>query len=91
MCKIIMQSLTFVTFMVSEKITMLKLANQKHVNYLPLTHTRVSHNLLCTIFLMSVATTQHLNYKNLNKYLTRRLSKLAGILSPVNHKGLHKG
>ena len=64
----IMQSLTFITFMVSEKITMLKfstspdLTDQKHVNHL-LIHTWATQIILYMIFLMRVATRKHLNYR----------------------------
>ena len=59
-----MNSLTFVTFMVSEKIQVQVLNNpshltdQKHVN-LKFISTRF---ILCMIFLIYVSTIQHLNY-----------------------------
>ena len=63
-----MQSLTFITFMVSEKTPMLKFSTNldtwptKDVQNLPWTHISVTQFILCMIFLMLVATIQHLNY-----------------------------
>ena len=69
MCSTISQSLTSVFFMLSEKIPMLKVFNmprqlidQKHINYLPWTHTSVTWFILCMICSMYVVTIQHLNY-----------------------------
>ena len=38
------------------------LTDQKHVNYLLWTHTRVAQFILCTVYLMYVATIPHLSY-----------------------------
>ena len=63
-----MKSLTFITFMVSEKIPVFKfgqaqtLDRPKNVSYLPRTHTRVTQVILCLVFLMYVTHTQNLNY-----------------------------
>ena len=64
------------TFMVSRWVPMLKfstsphtwLTNKKHVNYLPWIHTKVTQIILCMIFMMLVATKQHLNTAVTLKY-----------------------
>ena len=68
MSSTIIQCLTFITFMVSEKIPMLQFSTNpdtwptKNVNLLPWTHIRVTWFILCMIFLLYVANIQHLNY-----------------------------
>ena len=69
-----MQSLTFITFMVSEKIPVLKFLrspdtwptkSMKIISHW--THTRAVQFIVCMILLMYVATIQHLNYSRQSK------------------------
>ena len=57
------------------------MTDQRHVNYLPSTHTRVAQFMLCMIFLMYVATIQHLNYSRQESKQEFKKAQFAAFIS----------
>ena len=94
MCSTIMQSLTFITMMLSEKISVLKfhpaktLDQSKTNNLSPSnTHQSCTVHILYMIFLMYVAAIQHLNYSTKDSKHKSKKHKLQSIfLTPVTLK-----